>query len=184
MKRTRRSRPVVEALEGKKLLSAVGVPAPHATALVASKASQRHLLLVGTIQGTWSRTLTNPDIGGAQTLQGTGKVRPLGAVDASGTLHTPGFVARGNTTGSLTLEDNRGSVTLHLVGTMTRPGFSGPATALRYTIVDGTGRYAGASGSGTAELQERPEQGPPAGPPGTASPHYLIAPSFTLTLRA
>jgi hypothetical protein len=184
MKRTRRNRPVLEALEGKRLLSGLaGGSPPHASALVASTALPRHLTLDGTIEGTWSREFTNPDVGGAQTLQGSGTLRGLGLVQSSGTLHTPGFVARGHTTGSLTLSNAQGSVTLQLVGTMVQPGFSAPPSSLRYTIVQGTGQYSMASGSGTATLQERPQQGPPRGPVGTMSPDYLIAPSFTLTLH-
>jgi hypothetical protein len=184
MKRTRWNRPAVESLEGKRLLSGAGASLPHAAAIVATAASHQRLALVGTIQGTWSREFTNPDVGGAQALQGSGTIRPMGMVQAGGALHTPGFVARGHTTGPLTLSNAQGSVTLELVGTMSQRGFTGPPSSLRYTIVAGTGQYAKASGSGRAELQERPETGPPRGPLGTMSPDYLIAPSFTLTLHA
>src|SRR3954469_25841747 len=105
MERTRRKRPEVEALEGKRLLSFVGASLPHAAALIARTTSHRHLALDGTIQGTWARQFTNPDIGGVQSLQGSGTGRTLGMVDAIGTLHTPGFVARGHTTGSMTLSN-------------------------------------------------------------------------------
>jgi hypothetical protein len=181
MKRTRRSPPGVESLEGRTLLSAVGAPLAHEPALIANPASGRRLVLDGTLQGTWSNVLANPDLGGSQTLRGDGSARPLGPVQATGTLRTPGFVASGRTTGCLILTTARGSVTLRLVGTMPQPGFSSPPASMRYTVVKGTGQYAQATGSGTVLLQERPLQGPPPGPPGTLSPDYLIAPSFTLT---
>src|SRR3954471_13924543 len=109
MARTTRDRPTVEALEGRTLLSVASVPRPpNGAAIVDVRAEQHRLALAGTIRGVWSWELTNPDIGGAQTLRGSGRVRPLKGVDASGTLHTPGFVAHGTTTGSLTLSSNRG----------------------------------------------------------------------------
>jgi hypothetical protein len=184
MRRKRWDPPAVESLEGRRLLSVAGASLPNASALVASNASHQLLTLDGTIEGTWSRVSTNPDVGGAQALQGSGTLRHMGMVQASGTLHTPGFIARGHTTGSLILSNALGSVTLKLVGAMPQPGSSSPPASLRYTIVDGTGQYAKASGSGKASLQERPETGPPRGPIGTFSPDYMIAPSFTLTLHA
>jgi hypothetical protein len=182
MPRTRRSPPGVESLEGRMLLSAVRVPVAHAPALVASTASGRRLVLDGTLQGTWSKTQANPDVGGSETLQGWGSTQPLGQVQATGTLQTPGFIRSARATGSLTLSNAQGSVTLRLVGVMGQPGSSSsPPSALRYTVVKGTGQYAQATGSGTALLQQRPLQRPAPGPPGTMTPDYVIAPSFTLT---
>jgi hypothetical protein len=74
-------------------------------------------------------------------------------VQISGTLHTPGFILQGHTTGTLVLSSAQGSITLQLVGPP-QPGFSPPPSTLQYTITGGTGAYAGAAGQGTVTLQE------------------------------
>ena len=196
MTRVRRWRPEVELLEGRTVLSAVhglapAVPvllahhAPHRRAhhhAVAIPAPKQSLALSGDVSGTWTTQPTLRDTGGVQTLTGGGTVQPLGPVQASGTLHTPGFIAQGRTTGRMTLSNASGSVTLRLVGPP-QPSFSGPPGSFRYTIVRGTGLYTGASGTGTATFTERPEQRPVC-PPGTPCPQFIIAPSFTMTFQA
>jgi hypothetical protein len=135
--------------------------------------------LLGTVSGTWTTKPTLPDVGGDQVLMGTGDVAPLGAVQMSGELHTPGFIDMGESGGTVTLSNADGSVTLQLVG-LPQPGFSGPPSYFHYTITGGAGKYAGLTGSGTVAFEEHPEQHPVCDP-GMASPHYIIAASFTMT---
>jgi hypothetical protein len=111
------------------------------------------LRLTGQVSGTWTPEFTLPDVGAMQGLTGPGKVKPLDAVQANGTLNLPGFVAQGEATGTLTLTNRRGSVTLALVGPP-QPGFSGPPSSFHYTVAGATGAFAHATGSGTADFTE------------------------------
>jgi hypothetical protein len=174
-------RPEVESLEERTVLSAGLRLAPVALAPAAHHGHHaRHVLaLDGSVSGTWQKRFTLPDTGGDQVLTGSGAVAPLGPVRMSGELHTPGFISQGNTRGMVTLTNAKGSVTVQLVGPP-QPGFSGPPSMFRYTIVGGTGRYAGASGSGRATFEEQPAHGPVC-PPNTVCPTILEAATFTLT---
>jgi hypothetical protein len=181
MKRPCSYRPQLEALEDRALPSSARVivlpflPAPTPPVVT----SQTTLSLGGTIFGTWHKRFINPDLGMVQVLTGSGTISPLGLVQASGTLHTPGFVATGHTTGSVTLSNSSGSVTLQLVGP-TQRGFSKPPASFHFTITSGTGAFAGDTGSGTASFHERPGFTPHC-PPGALCPLFIVAPSFTLT---
>lgn len=187
MRTARRWRPEVEALEDRTLLSGtagLSLTAVRAAALVrpVHHAAHPRLALRGQVTGTWATRPTLPDTGTEQQLSGGGTVRPLGSVRAAGTLRTPGFVATGHTTGTLTLANAGGRVTLQLTGPP-QPGFSQPPPTFHYTIAGGTGRYAGASGGGTAAFQEQPERRPVC-QPGTPCPQFIVAARFTLTFPA
>src|SRR4051812_43811727 len=67
-------------------------------------------VLTGTVRGTYVIEPGIPDAGRSYALSGTGVLQPLGSVHGEGNLRTPGFVARGNTTGSLTLTGDTGTV--------------------------------------------------------------------------
>jgi hypothetical protein len=181
MNKTRNWRPEVEALEERTVLSTGLRLAPVALSpAVHQELTVRQVLaLDGSVSGTWHKRFTLPDTGGDQVLKGAGVVAPLGHVRMHGELHTPGFVLRGHTVGTITLTNAKGSVTVGLVGP-SQPGFSGPPSSFRYTIVGGTGQYAGASGSGKATFHEQPAHGP-ACPPGAFCPAILFPASFTLT---
>jgi hypothetical protein len=156
MKTKRTWRPEVEALEERTVLSA-GLPlTPVALAPVAhhSLHTRHFLALDGSVSGTWQRRFTIPDTGGDQVLMGSGGIAPLGQVQVRGELHTPGFVLHGRTVGTVTLTNAKGSVTVRLIGPL-QPGFSPPPSTFHYTLVGGTGRYAGASGSGRVAFQEQ-----------------------------
>jgi hypothetical protein len=129
--------------------------------------------LIGQVSGTWSAQDTAG--GTTQTLSGMGSVTPMGSVSATGTLNISGATANG----TFVLTNSKGSITVHLSGQAPMPD-SVPAT-LTYTIIGGTGAYAGDSGVGVAHLRERPEYRPPPPPPGQVGPDYIIAASFTLT---
>ncbi len=154
MRPSKRRRPQLEALEAMTLLSAA---MPHGAAQVAASSHKVHLALNGSIGGPNSSTVTNPDVGASLSLDGSGRVAPLGQVSSTGSLHMTGFIKTGHATGTLTLEGPKGSVTLALEGP-SQAGFSGPPSALTYTITGGTGPYAGATGRGTATLTTTPEQ--------------------------
>jgi hypothetical protein len=156
-------RPQVEALEGR------SVPAAGVAQLLA-----------GSVSGTWTTEMTIPDTGGVQRLTGFGTVVPLGDVAATGTVRTPGFIAQGRTTATVTLQDAAGSVTVRLVSAQAQPGFGPPATLYKYTITGTTGAFAGLAGHGTATLRELEAAGPPVAPPGGAAPLVIVGPLFTL----
>ncbi len=199
MERTRRGQPAFEPLESRKVLSAG--PASDAATAAAELASHQNysawiatssttvkLALNGTIQGTWTSQVSAPNIDGGpiQTLTGSGKISPLGQISADSTLHSPGFIVHGRTSGTLTLTDSQGnSLTLNLTGASMQRGFTGPPAGLTFAIVGGTGTYSGATGSGTARLKEWPQSGHPLPPGvGATSPNDIIVRSFTLTLHA
>jgi hypothetical protein len=114
---------------------------------------QERFSLAGKLQGAWTMLSTLPDKGSDLSLSGDGLMSPLGQVKISGMLHTPGFVITGRATGTIVLSTAQGSITLQLVGPL-QPGFSPPPDTFQYTITDGTGAYASASGQGTLKFAE------------------------------
>jgi hypothetical protein len=170
-------------LEHKALLSAAGVATPQAaTALVARPVARHHIALNGAVGGTWTIQPGIPDVGQTQTLKGSGAVQPLGAVTATGTLHATGFIAMGHAGGTITLSNDRGSVTLQLTGP-TQRGFSPLPRQFTYRIVAATGDESGATDSGAATLVEVLAAGDVPGP-STASPPIIVGPLFSLTLHS
>jgi hypothetical protein len=174
-------RPQVEGLESRTVLSTLPPLSPPAGAAAVLQGHHhhghhQHLSLHGEVTGAWLVQPRVADAGTTQELTGSGNVRPLGAVQVSGSLLGPGFIAQGFTTATLTLSGAHGSITVQLVGAQAQPGFSAPPHAFRYTIVGGTGAYAGATGGGTARLEEMPAY--QVGPPGSMTP--IHAPTFTL----
>lgn len=110
------------------------------------------LPLAGKITGTYSiAPTTNPDIGKLYLFTGTGTAGALGAVSATGSVRTLGFIAGGHATGTLTLSNSHGSVTLTLTGP-SQPGFSGLPASMTYQITSATGDYAGDTGSGSIAI--------------------------------
>jgi hypothetical protein len=182
MKTLRPFRPHLEQLEGRIVPVAVLGSAPANLGMLEySSRSPAPLALEqqhhqdpafdGNATGTW--TVAQPiaaDVGTTQTLAGSGTIAILGAVQGSGTLHTPGFIVRGYTTGTMVFSNAQGSITLSLIGQQPQPGFSPPPSAFNYSITGGKGAYAGASGSGVATLTETP--------PGQSVPGQ-----FTMTFK-
>jgi hypothetical protein len=169
-------RPCVESLEGREMPALLMVSAPHLpTAITVVEWLRRgHVTpLIGQVSGTWSAQATAG--GTTQTLSGMGSVNPLGSVSATGTLNISAATANG----TFVLTNSKGSITVHLSGQAPMPDFV-PAT-LTYSIIGGTGAYAGDSGVGVAHLRERPEYRPPPPPPGQVGPDFIIAASFSLT---
>ena len=126
---------------------------PHSAAFSAHAHKHIKLALSGRVTGTWQSVMTNPDAGKEQSLTGSGTVAPLGPTQASATLHAPGFIASGRTTGTLTLTGDKGTVTLALKSPVEK-GFGAIAANYSFKITGGTGVYKGATGKGTAFLNE------------------------------
>jgi hypothetical protein len=158
MRKKRTPKPAVETLESKAVLSAMGgSPAVHVAAMV-SMPSHHSLVLHGTLTGTITSKMTLPDVGGHFDVKGSGQLKPLGKVQATSDLVTPGFIWQGHATGTLTLSGHQGSVTLQLTGPA-QPGFSPPPTSFTFTIVSGTGRFRHATGTGAVDVQYSPVTG-------------------------
>jgi hypothetical protein len=180
MTKLNRWHPRLEILEDRTppayLIPTMPHPLGHAAQHV--RPHPHRLSLKGRVTGIWGAESTPPDTGSHQTLTGSGTVQPLGAVGASAFLDVPGFIKVARAHGRLTLANTQGSITLDLVGLLGKG--SGVPTTLTYTITGGTGKYAGASGTGKAALQEAPASNPC--PPGTVvCTRPVIAPRFTLT---
>jgi hypothetical protein len=154
MNRTRRFLPALESLESIVALSTLPGAGAAAHPLIAQHSHP--LALRGEISGIWGSSFGDPPIpdGGAhQTLSGSGRLRGLGKVELNGSLHTPGFITTGTTTGSFDLTNARGTIHLEVAGAP-QPGFTPPPSSLTYTITGGTGRYAHVTGHGTVDLSE------------------------------
>jgi hypothetical protein len=152
MKRSRRLVPCLESLEPVVVMSISAAVMPRLPALMAFALKHPKLALSGQVTGTWQSGMTNPDVGNAQSISGSGTVAPIGPTQVSGTLRTPGFIRSAGTTGTLTLTGNTGTVTLSL-RSLKQKGLSGLAANYTFTL-SGTGGYAGATGKGTAVLSE------------------------------
>ena len=171
---TAKTRPQLEILDGRLALSAggtaaLGVIKPH------------HLALNGEVSGKFLLAPGIPDVGSSQTLIGSGTVTPLGQVSASGTMKSPGFIARGRTTGTLNLSNANGSVTIQLTGPL-KPGFATLPRKFTFKIVAATGQYVGDVDTGTATLDEVEADGIPT--PSTSRSTVIVGPIFGLTLRS
>ncbi|GAC1445213.1 MAG: hypothetical protein NVSMB52_05750 [Chloroflexota bacterium] len=108
----------------------------------------RSLSVKGTIHAIETRVMSNPDIGAVYDWKGHGTVKPLGTVAGSGKNHGVGYIAQGHATGTITVTNAKGSVTLSITYDAT-PGFSPPPVHGTYVITGGTGSYTGVKGSGT-----------------------------------
>jgi hypothetical protein len=184
MRRDRRRRPCLEHLDSRVLLSGADPmmmtmsQMPMTTGAMATTTATQAVSLTGTINGTLTSKMSNPDVGHQYRLSASGRVLPLGMAGANGHLQTPGFIANGKSTGTITLTTLRGSITLAL----TSDPQSGPAlqTTFHYQIVKGTGHFKGATGSGDATLTLK---APPATSPGHAgrgtTTHFTM--TFTST---
>lgn len=138
----------VEPLENLSLLSGLAFLAaidPFATAVV-QPASRTPIDLNATTHGTLT-TQRNPDAGKEFQLYTSGSAAALGHVSIDGAVHTPGFVAHSQASGTLKVHTRGGEFTLTVKGP-SQPGFSSLPAQLTYTITGGTGHYQGATGAG------------------------------------
>jgi hypothetical protein len=185
MKRSFQFQPRLELLDGRLPPSSVPVAPPILRSLPGWEQyfGSNWLPLSGSVGGTWSSQLTNPDAGQSQQLTGQGTVNPLGNVQATGHLNQPGNVANGHTTGEFTFTDAKGSVTIRVVSANASAIVSGVANKFYYSIEHGTGAFTRAWGGGIAYLTEKPQEVVSPPDPGKMAPDHIVAASFTLTLQ-
>jgi hypothetical protein len=163
MRETRQTRPQLESLESMTLLSGVAAAAlrhnHHAEVVVINNGPTNPnpgtaITLKGTERGLYSAGQQIPDTGKQYTLFALGRVTPLGSTFTTGSFHAPGFITTGTVDGSLTVRALRGTLTLHLTGTA--PGSSSGPFDLTYAITQGSGAFAGNSGTGTVDITVNP----------------------------
>ena len=140
--------------------------------------TSHHVALNGQISGSWGIVPVPSDSGETELIHGSGKIRPLGEVNATGSLHGTGLIANGHAGGTVTMSNTKGSVTVLLTGP-TQPAFTGIPSHFSFKIVSGTGQYALAKDQGKATLFEAV-----ADPAGPTNAGVIIGPIFTLTLRS
>jgi hypothetical protein len=156
MRRDRKSRPVLESLEGRQLLSSyptVSTQIQPGGPMI--PVASQHVVLTGSIKGTLTSKMSVPDTGHHYVLFGMGRLSPTGMSVATGSLQTPGFIASGQSSGTVTLGGRGGTLKLQLTSPAA-PGFSSLPGLFLYNIVSGSGRFHGAAGSGSVTLSQEP----------------------------
>jgi hypothetical protein len=181
MRKSTHTRPLLEPLEEKALLSHVvphhpvhvnrALPGPNHPVTINTTE------LLGSVSGTYSITPSTPAPGYNYSLTGSGKVGSLGTVQVTGFVHM-GINAKSAPTGMITLSDSNGSLKISITGKGgPRPLAPAPvasnAMSLRYTIVSGTGAFRNFHGSGNLSFATQPITPvvtPPITPPVTTPP--------------
>jgi hypothetical protein len=164
-RRTHGNRPLlVEFLEGKSLLSAVATAAVPPRALPAPQYIPLPIIvsLDGTTRGSFKSSSPVPDVGRTYNVLATGRFAGYGVGVVSGTLHSLGFIASGQATGTLTVSLPGGTVTLSLTGPSQR-GFSPLPTEFSFVVTKGTGKFhnkvGDPVGAGTVDVTLNPVAG-------------------------
>lgn len=148
MQAKRRSAYQLEWLESRQLLSTASALSEGAAEVVRLSASRR-LSLNGRIDGTFRvNPFTTSQV--SLTANGTGTVRPLGSVSATGSL-SGNLAPGGNVRGVLTLSNASGEVQLSLSAPL--PRSTQASAQARFQVLGGTGAYAGSTGAGTARIR-------------------------------
>ncbi|WP_165234492.1 hypothetical protein [Aquisphaera insulae] len=91
-------------------------------------------------------------------LTGSGRMKTLGKVSMTGSLRMGGFLIQGtpDPTGTITLTNRRGSVTIALSGDGLTGNSTGSGLRLTATVREGTGAYRNLRWSGAARLELGP----------------------------
>jgi hypothetical protein len=165
MRRARKLRPSLESMESKQLLSGAGAGA--GVVLAGTIPSAPVVMLGGMIHGSFHKPLGTPDVGAHYNLAGTGKLAHFGSTTLAGSLGEVGFIAQGNSTGTLTLANAKGSLTLSLTGP-TQGGFSRLPTSYNFTVTASSGAYTNYEDTGHLTLHLGGAQGGHSTAPGLA----------------
>ena len=176
MRERLRLRPRVESLESMTLLSGVSAAVRGAiAALLAPVAptSGHEIDLTGTAKGTYHVHIINPDTGKDFIFFGSGQVAPLGHVELTGHIHSPGFIANGHSTGLLVVSDPKGSVTLAVTGPE-QNGFTPVPDTFTFQITSASGKFKGDTGTGFIVLELDPAHTPPTPPAGEHGTFTMI----------
>jgi len=110
------------------------------------------LVLNGTLRGHYHVNLGIPDVGEQFILHGKGRVQGFGHTDVTGQIHSIGFIARGQASGTLSLSSPTGKLTLVLTGPDQHNGPKGPPDRYTFTTDQATGTYTNIAHSGTVSL--------------------------------
>jgi hypothetical protein len=95
------------------------------------------------------------DVGNRYDFTGTADLANLSQVSVSGSIYGLGNVVSGNATGTFTLTNTHGSVTISVEGP-TQPGMSPLPTSFKYTVSNSTGSYQHLQAEGTLALNLHP----------------------------
>ncbi len=168
-KHPRNRRLEVESLESMTLLSGmtavVGHPLPAAQ--ISSQTIPLPIIvgLKGTTHGVYNAS-SFPDVGTSYSVYTAGKFQGYGPGVVYGTLHSLGFLASGQATGTLHVILPGGTLTLTLTGP-TQKGFSPLPKQFSFEITKGTGKFHNATGDpvgkGTVSVALKPGPGAGAG---------------------
>jgi hypothetical protein len=137
---------------GRRAVDHRDVPPAWPRSLAADARAHHRHTLAGTITGTYTVGHGLPDLGTTYQLTGAGTLGLLGGVTASGSLQAIGFIMQGRATGTLTLANAQGTLTLHLEGPV-QAGFAALPQLFHFTFGGGTGTYQHLTGGGTLTLK-------------------------------
>jgi hypothetical protein len=175
------ARPRLETLESVTLLSGLAAP-PAIVSALAAASTTRELALHGQFKGVYGANARIPDAGTSYALSGSGKAGRLGHMAIHVDLQSTGFIARGNSTGTLTLSGPKGTLKLQLVGP-TQSGFARLPATYSYSVSGGTGRFAHVKDQGTITLSLVPFTVPTSATLATPA-IFVEAGNFKLTIAS
>jgi hypothetical protein len=108
--------------------------------------------------GVYAYVRSNPDLGTTYFFLATTNVPGVGLMGVTGSITTPGFVATGHATGTLTILSAKGSIAMSVTGPA-QPGFSPLPSQLGFTVTSATGFFRFVHGSGTVTINLHPAIG-------------------------
>jgi hypothetical protein len=164
-RRTQRaSRPRLEFLESRALLSVIGAPAGSAAEVSILAKKPVHVQTIrGSLDGQGVVTAGN-DVQGQESLTATGQAASLGTIAFSGQLNYQANVASAVHTvsysnGSGTITAQGGQIFVSFAGSGKHRGPSSFSLSLHGSLKGGTGQFAGATGSlsGKGSLNDQAE---------------------------
>ena len=140
-------RPTLEELNAR-ITPSSGLTVKPPVAVTAQAATVPSHPYQGTGQGTFIKQTAAPGVGATYQINGRVKLPGFGEFLTLGSIQAPG-VQDTRATGQITLHDYKGTITLKL-HSLPRPLYSGVPFEMVYSIVGGTGAYAGLKGYGIA----------------------------------